>query len=149
MIQPNKFLNFMMWYVSEKECGKVSAKERKALNVISYLNKKKKLDIALAIDIVSNKYELNKDSLHKNFRKRQSYISASKKVYPKFSNLLKEGNSKPKKLCECGCGQIVKNNKNRFINGHNVSNRPIEQKQLYAQKMREAKAEKRQSLSSL
>ena len=42
---------------------------------------------------------------------------------------------KEKKLCECGCGEEIKNPKNRFINGHNIRLRSGKEKEYYTENM--------------
>jgi hypothetical protein len=134
MINPNPLANFMMWYVSEKEIN-LPVEIPRALNFAHHLQKEKKIDLFLAIDIAAKKYSVAKELLYTHHQKRKAYISASKKVYKKQKELDKI----PEKLCDCGCGQSLKNKKNRFINGHNTSTRTLEQKKIYAKKMRDSK----------
>jgi hypothetical protein len=141
MINPNILLNFMMWYVSEKE-NNISKQMRKALNLTFWLQEKRGMDLTLAISISSNKHNVEKQELYLNYRKRQSFIAASKKLFTKSRQLSKL----PEKLCGCGCGKILINSKNKFINGHIVNLRTKEYKQELAKKMREAKISKKQSI---
>jgi hypothetical protein len=138
MINPNILMNFMMWYVSERE-NNLSKEMRKALNLVHWLNEKRKVDLTLAITIVSEKKNVDKQSLYLNYKKRQSFISASKKLFKTSHEI---ANFPEQHLCECGCGEIILNTKNKFINGHNVRLRDKQYNIELSKKMREAKFNK-------
>jgi len=138
MINPNILMNFMMWYVSEKE-NKLTKEMRKALNLVHWLQEKRNTDLTLAITIASEKKNVDKHDLYLNYKKRQSFISSSKKLFKSSREI---ANFPEEHLCGCGCGEIVINSKNKFINGHNVKLRDKNYQIELSKKMREAKFNK-------
>jgi hypothetical protein len=123
-----------MWYVSERERN-LFINMKKALNYCHWLHKYHNKSSSLYL--ASSKYLVDRQELYSNYKRRQGFISAAKKKYVKDRLLL---NQQPK-LCACGCNQILKNPKNKFINGHNVNLRDKIYKEQLAQKMRKVKAE--------
>jgi hypothetical protein len=134
---------YTIYYVTEKEKD-LPPKIRKYLDQISFLVRKKSLSPALAIHLIANK-NMNgnksidevKDVLWKLYRKRRAYITNGKRQY----QLLQKENKKEIKYCDCGCGKVVKK-KNKFINGHNIKGRSVEQNEHLAEIMRIAKLQK-------
>jgi len=144
----DKEISFLIWYVAEKEFD-YTDKVREALNLIHYLISKKNVDKALAIDIVSKKYnkqdlDFNKDFLYKVYNRRLAFIKSGKEAYKRMSYLKRVSKDPNFKIeyCACGCGSPVKKG-NKFVHGHHVRIRSKNKKNEIAKKMRDAKAEKR------
>ena len=120
-----------------------------ALNFIYYLIKqgnKPALSIHIANKYIKKKYnyDFSKEFLWRVYRKRLGYIKNAKDKYKEYASR-KRVENKPEIekiiLCECGCGLAVKPG-NKFINGHNVKKRTIDENQKIAKIMRKKRKEK-------
>jgi len=142
MIILNKEMAFISNYVMEKEFF-LPDLLRKALNHIHYQIQKRRIQPGLAVHITNEIFkakhniDYTKKFLWKKYRARLAYVKNGKDKYKlwaiekRWSSVLKE----EKKLCECGCGQEVKNKKSRFLQGHNVKMRTKEEKEFYTKNM--------------
>jgi hypothetical protein len=149
MINMNREMTFISQYVLNKEFF-LPDQLRKALNHIHYQIQKRRTQPGLAVHITNNifktKHGVNytKEFLWKKYRARLAYIKNGKDEYKKWAIEMRYSIlPKEKKLCECGCGQEVKNPKNRFIHGHNIRLRTKEEKELYVELMLKQRRKKK------
>lgn len=139
MIMLNREMAFISQYVAKKEFF-LPDQLRKAINDIYYQITKRRIGPALAVHIVNNIYktkgiEYGKDFLWEKYRARKAYIGNGKKEFKKWAIQMRSSSISQQKLCECGCGNPVKNPKSRFLQGHNVKMRSEEEKEFYTENM--------------
>jgi hypothetical protein len=146
MITLNREMTFINWYILQKEFT-YSDNVRKILNLVHYLNTKKRMDLALAIHISNEKskkdynYHFSKKFIWNLYSKRLAHIKHAKEEYKKFVADLRKSNLpevKYSKLCACGCGKEVKENKT-YANGHNPRFKSEEEKIDHVERMNYAK----------
>lgn len=146
MITLNREMTFINWYILKKEFT-YSDNVRKILNLVYYLNVKKRIDLALAIHISNEKskkdynYHFSKKFIWNLYSKRLAYVKHAKEEYKKFVADLRKNNLPEveyKKLCACGCGKEVKEGK-IYVNGHNPRFKSEEEKAIHVEKMNYAK----------
>jgi hypothetical protein len=140
---------FISFYLAEKEFF-YPDKLREALTLISYLITVKGKDKAIAIAQVNTKFKEKKnidytrEFLWKRYNSRLAYIKNAKDKFKLWEIEMRERNAGIiPKLCECGCGQEVKNKNNKFINGHNARCRSKQDNIRRAIKMRDSKKPKK------
>jgi len=149
MIIMNREMAFLSQYVSDKEFF-LPNQLRKAISDIFYQMSKRRIAPSLAIHIVNNIYkskygvEYGKQYLWEKYRARKAHIKNGKAAFKKWTIEKRMTASMPKveKLCECGCGEPVKNANNRFIHGHHRRILSDEEKVQNAKHMREVRAAK-------
>jgi hypothetical protein len=132
MIVLNKKLAYVSYYLAEKEYF-LPDNLRKALSLIHYLISNKRLDKALAIHQVNEKYKkkginYSKEFLWKSYNARLAHIKNGNDKFEKWSLEIRQRNSGLRNpLCQCGCGMEVTKKNNKFINGHNAKCRTEEE----------------------
>jgi hypothetical protein len=142
MIMLNREMSYISQYVAEKEFF-LPDLLRKAISDIHYNITRRKVPRGLAVHIVNNIYktkfkiDYGKEFLHGKYKARQAHIKHGKRKFKEWAIEMRMNKSIPKidKLCECGCGESVKNKKSRFIQGHNVKMRTKEEREFYTEKM--------------
>jgi len=149
MITLNREMTYVNAYVLDKEF-KYTDKVREAINLIDYLIRQKHNDRALAIHITSQsfmkKYSLDfsKEFLWKVYRQRLAHIKNGKDKYKKYSIEKRlEGGPVDIKLCACGCGNPVTKEKNKYLSGHNMRNKPKKHYDTQAKYMRKCRNDKK------
>lgn len=144
MIVLHKEMAFISNYIMEKEFF-LPDRLRKAISDIEYQIKKRRIAPALAVHIVNNIYkkkyniDYSKEFLWEKYRARKAHIANAKKEFKKWAQEMRAKSinlpNKTEKLCECGCGNPVKNPKSRFLRGHNINMRSKEEKEFYLKNM--------------
>lgn len=142
MITLNKEMAFVSNYVMRKEFF-LPDLLRKALNHIHWQIHKRRTQPGLAVHITNEVFkakhdiEYGKVFLWKRYRSRLAHVKNGKEKYRLWAIEKRKSNIFPteKKLCECGCGQEVKNPKSRFLQGHNVNMRSKEEREFYTENM--------------
>lgn len=149
MITLNREMTFINWYILQKEFT-YSDNVRKILNLVHYLNTKKRIDLALAIHIANEKskkdynYHFSKKFIWNLYSKRLAHIKHAKEEYKKYVIDLRKANLPEveyRKLCACGCGNEVKEGK-IYLRGHNPRFSSEEEKRLYLEKIRDIRKKK-------
>lgn len=149
MITINREMTYVNAYVLDKEF-KYQDRVREAVNLIDYLIRQKRNDRALAIHITSKhfmkkyKVDYSKEFLWKVYRQRLAHVKNGKDSYKKYAMEKRmEGGPSPFKICACGCGNPVKKEKNKFLNGHNMRQKSKKYNDTQAKYMRKCRNDKK------
>jgi len=156
MITLNREMTFINWYILQKEFT-YSDNVRKILNLVHFLNTKKRIDLALAIHIANEKskkdynYHFSKKFIWNLYSKRLANVKHAKVEYRKFVEGLRKSqlpDVEYRKICACGCGKEVKEGK-VYLRGHNPRFKSEEEKNTYLEKLRDIRKKKNEKKSNV